>query len=108
MILGGGYSMSLTTRLTERLSIKHPILLAPMDIVADGNLAATVSRAGGFGIIGGGYGDETWLTREMNAAGDARVGVGFITWSMARRPRVLDLALERRPSAVMLSFGELR
>ena len=100
--------MSISTRLTELLKIEHPILLAPMDIVSDGRLAAAVSRAGGFGIIGGGYGDETWLTREMDAAGDARVGVGFITWSMAKRPRLLDLVLERRPPAVMLSFGEVQ
>ena len=100
--------MPIATRLTERLRIKHPILLAPMDIVADGKLAATVSRAGGLGIIGGGYGDEAWLAREMDAAGDARVGVGFITWSMAKRPRLLDLVLERKPVAVMLSFGDVR
>ena len=100
--------MSISTRLTELLKVKHPILLAPMDVVSDGRLAATVSRAGGFGIIGGGYGDETWLARELDAAGDARVGVGFITWSMAKRPRLLDLVLERRPAAVMLSFGEVR
>src|SRR5271154_5570967 len=99
--------MSISTRLTALLGIKHPILLAPMDLVADGRLAAAVSRAGGFGIIGGGYGDEAWLTRELDAAGDARIGVGFITWSMARQPRVLDLVLERKPAAVMLSFGEL-
>jgi nitronate monooxygenase len=98
----------LSTRLTELLRIQHPILLAPMDVVADGRLAAAVSRAGGFGIIGGGYGDETWLAREMDAAGDARVGVGFITWSMARRPKLLDMVLERRPPAVMLSFGDVR
>ena len=100
--------MSISTPLTELLRIEHPILLAPMDIVSDGRLAAAVSRAGGFGIIGGGYGDEAWLAREMDAAGDARVGVGFITWSMAKRPRLLDLALERRPPAIMLSFGEVR
>lgn len=103
-----GANMSISTRLTELLKIKHPILLAPMDVVSDGRLAATVSTAGGFGIIGGGYGDETWLARELDAAGDARVGVGFITWSMAKRPRLLDLVLERRPAAVMLSFGEVR
>src|SRR3954470_9406591 len=79
-----------------------------MDIVSDGRLAAAVSRAGGFGILGGGYGDEAWLAREMDAAGDARVGVGFITWSVARQPRLLDLALERRPPAIMLSFGDVR
>lgn len=99
---------SISTRLTELLGIEHPILLAPMDVVADGKLAAAVSRAGGFGIIGGGYGDEAWLTHEMNAAGDARVGVGFITWSMAKRPGLLDMVLEREPPAVMLSFGDVR
>jgi nitronate monooxygenase len=99
-------SMPITTRLTERLGVRHPVMLAPMDVVADGRLAAAVSQAGGFGMIGGGYGDAAWLTREMDAAGDARVGVGFITWSMARTPRLLDLVLERRPPAIMLSFGE--
>ena len=77
-----------------------------MDLVSDGKLAATVSRAGAFGIIGGGYGNEEWLARELDAAGDARVGVGFITWSMAKNPRLLDMALERRPAAIMLSFGD--
>ncbi len=100
--------MPITTRLTELLGVQHPILLAPMDLVSDGRLAAAVSLAGGFGIIGGGYGDEAWLTRELDAAGDARVGVGFITWSMARRPRLLDLVLDRAVPAVFLSFGDVQ
>ncbi len=100
--------MPISTRLTELLGVQHPIVLAPMDLVADGRLAAAVSRAGGFGILGGGYGDEAWLAREMDAAGGARVGVGFITWAMAKQPRLLDLVLERRPPAVMLSFGDVR
>ena len=36
------------------------------------------------------------------------MGVGFITWSLARQPRLLDLVLERRPPAVMLSFGDIQ
>lgn len=100
--------MSISTRLTELLRIKHPILLAPMDLVADGKLAAAVSGAGGFGILGGGYGDEAWLKKELDAAGDARIGVGFITWSLARQPRLLDLTLEHRPAAVFLSFGDVK
>ena len=100
--------MPIATRLTELLRLEHPILLAPMDVVADGKLAATVSKAGGFGIIGGGYGNEEWLTRELDAASGARVGVGFITWSMAKNPRLLDLALERKPPAIMLSFGDVK
>jgi nitronate monooxygenase len=98
--------MTLTTHLTERLGIRHPILLAPMDLVAGGLLASAVSAAGGLGLIGGGYGDAEWLTREFEAAGVGRVGVGFITWSLAKRPALLDMALERRPAAVMLSFGD--
>lgn len=99
--------MTVSTRLTEALKIRHPVLLAPMDTIASGALAAAVSGAGGFGIIGGGYGDEARLGRDLDAAADARIGVGFITWSMAKNPRLLDLALERKPAAIMLSFGDV-
>jgi nitronate monooxygenase len=89
------------------LGIKHPILLAPMGVVSGGKLAAAVSRAGGLGIIGGGYGDPEWLEQQFAAAGDARVGCGFITWSMSRDPRLLDQVLAKRPAALMLSFGDV-
>lgn len=98
--------MTLRTRLTERLGIAHPILLAPMGGVAGGRLAGAVSDAGGFGLIGGGYGDAAWLDREFAAAGNRRVGCGFITWSLAKNPSLLDGVLARRPAAVMLSFGD--
>jgi nitronate monooxygenase len=99
---------TVATPLTRRLDIDHPILLAPMDLVSDAQLTAAVSAAGGLGILGGGYGDETWLVRELDAlaALGGRFGVGFITWSMARRPGVLELVLRRRPAALMLSFGD--
>lgn len=97
--------MSLRTRLTDRLQIEHPVLSAPMGFIAGGKLAAATSSAGGLGLIGGGYGDEEWLRREFAQAGNARVGCGFITWSLAKKPELLDLVLERRPAAVMLSFG---
>jgi nitronate monooxygenase len=102
--------MSIRTPLTTRLRIAHPILLAPMDVVADARLTAAVSVAGGLGILGGGYGDEQWLTRELDLLTDLRApfGVGFITWSMAKQPRLLDLVLERKPAAIMLSFGDPR
>jgi len=45
--------MRLKTTLTEKLGVKHPILLAPMGVMAGGKLAAAVSNAGGLGIIGG-------------------------------------------------------
>lgn len=100
--------MRLKTRLTDRLGIEHPILLAPMGVMSGGRLAAAVSDAGGLGLIGGGYGDADWLERQFAAAGASRVGCGFITWSMARDPKLLDDVLARRPAALMLSFGEVQ
>lgn len=103
----------ITTTLTELLEVRHPVVLAAMDLVSDGRLAVEVSAAGGFGFIGGGYGDESWLRRELDAAqalaatpAARRYGVGFITWSLAKQPHLLDIALERRPRAVWLSFGD--
>jgi nitronate monooxygenase len=98
--------MALRTRLTDKLGISHPVLLAPMGFVSGGALAAAVSAAGGLGIIGGGYAEPEWLERELAAAGNQRVGCGFITWALAKRPEVLDRALSRSPAAVMLSFGD--
>jgi hypothetical protein len=81
--------MPLQTRLTTALGIEHPILLAPMDLVAGGKLAAAVSHAGGLGHIGGGYGNADWLEQEFAAASNAKVGCGFITWSLAKKPGLL-------------------
>ena len=100
--------MSIYTPLCDLLGIEHPVLLAPMAGVSGGALAAAMSRAGGLGLIGGGYGDAEWLEREFNAAGDARIGAGFITWSLARQPHLLDFVLDRAAVAIMLSFGEFQ
>jgi nitronate monooxygenase len=98
--------MALKTPLTELLEICHPVILAPMARVSGGALAAAVSAAGGLGLIGGGYGEAEWIEAEFAAAGNQRVGVGFITWCLAQKPELLDRALEHRPAAVMLSFGD--
>ena len=98
--------MPIRNRVTALLQIEHPILLAPMDLVSDGALAAAVSKAGGLGLLGGGYGDGAWLEDEFVAAGNTRVGCGFITWSLAKHPEVLTRALDHAPAAIMLSFGD--
>jgi nitronate monooxygenase len=79
-----------------------------MHLAAGGVLAAAVSRAGGLGLIGGGYGDSTWLDEQFEAAAAQRVGVGFITWSLRKSPSLLTDVLKRHPAAVMLSFGDPR
>ena len=61
--------MAIQNRLTQTLGIEHPLLLAPMGLVAGGRLAAAVSHAGGLGLLGGGYGDGDWLVQEWQRAG---------------------------------------
>src|SRR5205823_10827662 len=71
-------------------------------------LTTAVSSAGGFGILGGGYGERSWLeaeTAKLKKSAGA-FGIGFITWSLAKRPELLDIALAARPRAIMLSFGD--
>jgi nitronate monooxygenase len=95
------------TALTRTFELQHPIVLAPMGGVSGGVLAAAVSNAGGLGLVGGGYGDAGWLRTELGrvtAQTKRAWGVGFITWSIDRA--LIDLALEYRPHAVMLSFGD--
>jgi nitronate monooxygenase len=46
------------------------------------------------------------LRQAVAAAENQRVGCGFITWSLAKQPGLLDLALAQRPEAVMFSFGD--
>lgn len=100
--------MSIETSLTGVLGIRHPVLLAPMDVIAGARLTTAVSRAGGFGILGGGYGERAWLEQETTKLKDTQApfGIGFITWSLARQPELLDVALAARPRAIMLSFGD--
>ncbi|KIM34088.1 hypothetical protein M408DRAFT_325603 [Serendipita vermifera MAFF 305830] len=44
---------TISTPITELFGIKHPILLAGMNVAAGPELAAAVSNAGGLGVIGG-------------------------------------------------------
>jgi nitronate monooxygenase len=43
-----------------------------MDLVADARLAAAVSEAGGLGLLGGGYGEQQWLSRELDRLAEGR------------------------------------
>ncbi len=102
--------MSIETALTARLGITHPILSAPMDVIAGARLVKAVSEAGGFGILGGGYGERAWLEQEATKLQKCSVpfGIGFITWSLAKQLELLDVALAAKPRAIMLSFGDPR
>jgi nitronate monooxygenase len=99
--------MALRTAFTTLLDIDHPIALAPMGGSAGGVLAAAVSNAGGLGLIGVGSGDSRWMDREVALVTEGTSepwGIGFQSW--ATDLATVMGALEHRPSAVMLSFGD--
>jgi nitronate monooxygenase len=98
--------MTITTRLTKRFRIKHPIVLAPMTPASGGALASAVAAAGGLGLLGGGYVDRVWFEAESAKVTRPDVGAGFITWTIPEDPGLLDIALERHPRAMMLSFSD--
>ena len=100
------------TRFTRAFGVRHPIVSAPMGLISGGRLAAAVSAAGGLGLVGGGYagllGAEPDLHHELSLVRGQVFGIGFITWALARNPRVLDEMLDHRPACVFLSFGDAK
>ncbi len=48
------------------------------------------------------------IKREPAAAGNTRVGVGFIIWAIDKDPAARDVALAAQRSAVMISYAEPR
>ena len=99
----------LHTRLCDLLNISHPILNAPMGGTAIGALAAAVSNAGGFGMIGGTSGEgPQWLRTQIRTARektDRPFGVGFIS----AFPGIADLvqvALDEGVAVINHSFAD--
>jgi nitronate monooxygenase len=102
---------TLDSRFSRRFGLSTPIALAPMAFASGGALTAACARAGTLALVGGGYGDVAWTSREyglaQELAGDTgRIGCGFIVWKLDEDASALDWVLERRPRAVMLSFGD--
>jgi nitronate monooxygenase len=101
--------MTLHTAFTEFFSVAHPIVLAPMGGASGGALAAAVSNGGGLGLVGGGRSDWNWTDRELEIVAngtDKPWGIGFQSW--ATDEATIKRAMERGPTAVMLSFGDPR
>ncbi|WP_227982883.1 NAD(P)H-dependent flavin oxidoreductase [Nocardia spumae] len=100
-------TMAIPTAFTELLSIRHPIVSAPMGGEAGGALAAAVSAGGGLGLVGGGRGNREWVERELRLVTETTTapwGIGFLGWAVDRP--VIEHALSYRPAAVLLSFGD--
>ncbi len=99
----------LTTQLCTLLGIERPILNASMAGTATGKLAAAVSEAGGFGMIGGTNPDgASWLRKQIRLARSLTArpfGVGFIS-SFPDTAELTRVALEEGVAAINHSFAD--
>jgi nitronate monooxygenase len=95
------------TALTELLGIRIPILNAPMTPQAGGTLAAAVSDAGGFGMLGFDEDEgEASIAAQAAMLGDRSFGIGMSAWALDARPHLIDLAIRSRPKLLSISFGD--
>ena len=99
----------LRTRICELVEIEHPIINAPMAGTANAELAAAVSEAGGFGLIGcvssAGPEELRIQIRAVRERTDRPFGVGFIS-SFPGLDDLVKVALEERVTAVSHSFAD--
>lgn len=99
----------LTTPLCTLLGIERPILNASMAGTATGELAAAVSEAGGFGMIGGtSSGGGAWLREQIHVARSLTsrpFGVGFIS-SFPDTAELARVALDEGVAAINHSFAD--
>jgi nitronate monooxygenase len=99
----------LTTPLCSLLGIERPILNASMAGTATGQLAAAVSEAGGFGMIGGtNPNGASWLREQIRIARSLTMrpfGVGFIS-SFPDTAELARVAIEEGVAAINHSFAD--
>ena len=99
----------ITTPLCALLGIERPILNASMAATATGELAAAVSEAGGFGMIGGTTTEgASWLREQIRIARSLTArpfGVGFIS-SFPDTAELARVALEEGVAAINHSFSD--
>jgi nitronate monooxygenase len=102
----------LSTSVTKLFNIQHPIINAPMTPAAGGELAKAVTDAGGLGMIGveskdtlNNIKEQARIVREGKA--DRKFGIGLTVWALDKRPELLEIAIQLKPTTISLSFGNI-
>lgn len=94
-------------RICEIVNVKYPIIQGGMAWVADSNLAAAVSNAGGFGIIGTGSATADIVKKEIDNCRrltDKPFGVNVMLMS-PNADEVIDLIIEEKPAGITTGAG---
>ena len=95
------------TRITELLNIDYPIFQGGMAWVADGDLAGSVSKAGGLGIIGGGNAPKEVVKANIDkikSLTDKPFGVNIMLLSPFVED-IVDLVIEEGVKVVTTGAG---
>jgi enoyl-[acyl-carrier protein] reductase II len=98
----------LSTRVTELLGVRYPIVQAPMGWIARAQLASAVSEAGGLGIIETSSGDLPAVRdeiRKMRDLTDKPFGVN-IAQLFVRDPSIVEFVVEQGVRFVTTSAGD--
>jgi len=121
---GQGKDTLITTPLTKLFGIKHPVLLAGMNVAAGPELAAAVTNAGGLGVIGGvGYTPE-FLKKQIETLKsylvdkDAPFGVDLLLpqvggsarktnydYTEGKLPELIDIIIEEKAKLFVSAVG---
>lgn len=95
------------TRVTELLGIECPIIQGGMAWVANAQLAANVSKAGGIGFIGAANAPADWVRQEIRKAReitDKPIGVNIMLLS-EHADEVAKVVVEEKVTAVTTGAG---
>ena len=100
--------MALTTPLCRLLQVEHPIMLAGMGGVAYAELAAAVSKAGGYGVLGmAGLGPDQIRDqmRKVRTLTDRPFGVDLLAASPESLTASVDVIINEGASAFIAGLG---
>ncbi len=95
------------TRITKLLGIEYPIIQGGMAWVANADLAANVSKAGGIGFIGAANAPGEWVRSEIRRAReitDKPIGVNIMLLSQ-HVEEVVQVVIEEKVAAVTTGAG---
>ncbi|PLR28009.1 nitronate monooxygenase [Caulobacter zeae] len=100
--------MALRTPLCDLLHVEHPILLAGMGGVSYAPLAAAVSAAGGYGVLGMAGTSPDFIRRQMRqvrALTDRPFGVDLLAATPDALTASVDVIIEEGASAFVAGLG---
>lgn len=100
--------MSLHTPLCDLLGVKHPIMLAGMGGVSYAELAAAVSNAGGYGVLGMAGRSPDFIREEMRkvkSLTDKPFGVDLLAASPESLTASVEIIIEEGASSFVAGLG---